>query len=387
MTSHRRFQSIASIIALAQLPLALRVFWRLSRTGRQRQAVPQRASNAIDQPTTVIVPVLNERERLAPCLVGLLAQPGAVEEILVVDGGSTDGTQDLVRDFTARDSRVRLIDASPVPTDWNGKAWGLQRGLDHARAQSKWILTIDADVRPRAELTTSLLAFAHETGLSALSVATRQQIETRGEGLVHPSLLTTLVYRFGIPGSVAKQPHDVQANGQCFLIGRDLLCCVGGFAVVKGSICEDVTLAREVVASGHEVGFFEAGDLVNVRMYADGWTTLREWPRSLPMRDRFFGWRGVLGLLEVFAIQALPLPLLAWFRLIGAPRWTTSFETILTISRLGVLVGTRRAYHRPPWTYWLSPLLDMTASTLLLASTMRRRYVWRGRSLARGGTS
>ena len=47
---------------------------------------------------------------------------------------------------------MRMVDASPIPTGWNGKAHGLQVGLDRADPSSAWILTIDADVRPAPAL-------------------------------------------------------------------------------------------------------------------------------------------------------------------------------------------------------------------------------------------
>ncbi len=333
----------------------------------------------------VIVPVLNEVNRLAPCLEGLSAQGSEVAQILVVDGGSLDGTQELVRSIAQRDSRIQLIDASPIPVDWNGKAWGLQCGLQARDGSTSWILTIDADVRPRPKLTRSLLDYARMRRLAVLSVATRQEIETLGEGLVHPAFLTTLVYRFGIPGCITHKPAEIQANGQCFLVRPELLRAVGGFAAVKGSICEDVTLARLIAATGEPVGFFEAGDLVSARMYRDGWTTMREWPRSLPMRDRFFGWRDLVHLLEIVTIQSAPLPLLVIGKRARLPGWFTSLQAILLVTRLGVLIGTRRAYPHRPWTFWASPLFDLPASMLLLAGAMRRRFIWRGRALARGG--
>jgi hypothetical protein len=46
-----------------------------------------------------------------------------------------------------------------------------------------------------------------------------------------------------------------------------------------------------------------------------------------------------------------------------------------------VLAGTRRAYVRPSVLYWLSPLADIPAVGLLIASALRRRHVWRGRVL------
>ncbi len=381
----RRASLAAAIIAVPQALLGIRVLWRLLRTGMRAAVIPE-SGRAGTARVAVIVPVLNEADRLSPCLEGLTTQDSEVSQILVVDGGSVDGTQELVRSFASHDSRIRLIDASPIPDDWNGKAWGLQCGLEATDASILWILTIDADVRPRQALTRSLLDFARMRRLAMLSVATRQEIETLGEGLVHPSFLTTLVYRFGIPGNITHDPSNVQANGQCFLIRRELLQHVGEFAAVRGSICEDVTLARIVAASGEPVGFFEAGDLVSARMYSNGWSTLREWPRSLPMRDQFFGLADLLHLLEIVTVQSAPLPLLVLARVLGLPGWFATLQAILVITRAGVLVGIRRAYPRRPWTFWASPLFDMPATMLVMASTLRRRFTWRGRALARGGT-
>lgn len=72
---------------------------------------------------SVIVPVLDESPRIAACLHGLLSAGPEVGEILVADGGSRDGTIACVNAIAANNPRVRIVDASPVPAGWNGKAW------------------------------------------------------------------------------------------------------------------------------------------------------------------------------------------------------------------------------------------------------------------------
>jgi len=52
---------------------------------------------------------------------------------------------------------------------WNGKAWGLQEGIAHCARTTRWVLMIDAEVRPAAQLAGSLLAFALARQLAALS--------------------------------------------------------------------------------------------------------------------------------------------------------------------------------------------------------------------------
>jgi dolichol-phosphate mannosyltransferase len=374
---------LAGILAL-QGGLALRVVARLLRTRGGTQIVPSDAPSAAR--VSVVVPVVNERARLGACLEGLIAQPAEVREILVVDGGSSDGTVELVVSFAARDARVRVIDASPVPADWIGKAWGLENGLRASRDDSDVVLCIDADVRVSPLLVRSLLAHEPLAGVPALSVATRQVIAGAAQGLLHPSMLATLVYRFGSPGGATADAAQVQANGQCFMARRNVLLRSGAFRAARASLCEDITVARCLAASGHAVGFYEAGALVEAAMYADWRDAWRNWPRSLPMRDQYGGWRNALGLAEVALVQALPLPLLLIAWLAGAPWWALALPAALVAMRIGVLAGMVRAYVAPPWTYWLSPLADTAVAAAMLRSALRRRHGWRGRMYERAGT-
>ncbi len=374
-----------TLLLCVQALLATRVVWRLLRSAGGARITAEEARHASGEQVSVIVPVPNERQRLAPCLQGLTAQGPEVAEIVVVDGGSDDGTQQLVSLYTQRDPRVRLVETGPIPANWNGKAWGLQVGL--RSASSCWILTIDADVRPAPLLLPSLLGRAKRAGLAALSIATLQEIDTVAEALLHPSLLTTLVYRFGIPGKSYAQVNAVQANGQCFLFRREPLEACGGFQAAYNSICEDVTMARTLVARGYPVGFYEAGELVSVKMYVGWRDAWRNWSRSLPMHDHFSGLNTLLGWLEVLLVQALPLPLLLVLWLLRKRQnWFFRLNGVLLAVRLGVLCGTARAYRRRPWSYWLSPLCDLPVALQLGKSALQRRHVWRGRILVRGGS-
>ena len=167
-------------LVIVQAVLAVRVVVRMLRTanGRKLSIDPDNVS-----PTaciSVIVPVLNEFERLGTCLERLVACGSEVREILVVDGGSDDGTLAVVASFAAADARVRAIDAAPVPDDWNGKAWGLECGLRAASAASTWIATIDADVRIKPVLLETIVPWARRCAVSALSIATKQTSATAG---------------------------------------------------------------------------------------------------------------------------------------------------------------------------------------------------------------
>ncbi|MBA2277584.1 MAG: glycosyltransferase, partial [Chloroflexia bacterium] len=365
---------LLALLAFTQAIAAVRVVIRLARTANGRRI---EASDEVSRDSlAVIVPVLNEVDRLGPCLEGLGAQPGTVREIIVVDGGSTDGTQALVEAFAVRDQRIRLVDAAPVPAGWNGKAWGLVVGRRHLDPAVRWVLTIDADVRPAPGLAAALLAHARREGVGALSVATAQALSGPAEALLHPAMLTTLVYRYGIPGHRVVASDAVQANGQCFLLQTDVLDRAGGFASGRNSVCEDVTLARSVADAGELVGFYEAPGLIAAAMYAGWQDAWRNWPRSLPMRDRFAGRGWWVRMVEVTLAQGLPLPMLAvaGTRRGRAWRLLRLVNLVLLLTRLGTLAGTRRAYLTAPPTYWLSPLTDPLVVAALWRGALRRRH-------------
>jgi dolichol-phosphate mannosyltransferase len=377
---------IPGLFGALQVLLAFRVVYRLLRTAGGDRIEVSRESPP--EQVSVILPVVNEAARIQACLESLVAQPKTVAEILVVDGGSTDGTQSLVERYQSRDRRVRLVDASPVPGDWTGKAWGLYLGFKNSDARSRWVLFIDADVRCSPLLVPSLLAHAERTGVSTFSVATRQHLAGWADALLHPALLTTLVYRFGMPGKATRNLHRVQANGQCFFSRRETLSRTDAFRAAQGSFCDDFTMVRKLAECGEPSGFYESDGLVGVKMYATWQETWRNWPRSLPTQDRYFNWHEATGLLEVLLVQSLPLPLIGVTRLLSAPGWLVALNIGLAVTRLGVLIGAARAYESRPWTYWLSPLLDLPVALRLITSALKCRQVWRGRVYVRrpGGT-
>ena len=373
------------LFILIQLVLAIRVIVRfLSTTGGTTIVVEPRAWIP-DGSISVVVPVFNEFDRLGSCLDKLIGCGREVREILVVDGGSTDGTQKIIQSYAQTDPRVRAIDATPTPAGWNGKAWNLECGLLASSPDSKWIATIDADVRVRPALLHAMVDHAQNRKVKALSVATKQELSDLASGIVHPSMLTTLVYRFGLPGKATKVVRDVQANGQCFLALRDLLIATNAFARARTSVCEDVTVARLIAKAGHRVGFYEAGELAVVRMHESWRQTWRNWPRSLTLRDGIAPRDNALGLAEVVFVQALPLAVLIGLALLGHASLQRSaafgVNEILLVLRIGVLAGARRAYRNSAWTYWLSVFADLPVAAVLLASALRRRHTWRGRPL------
>lgn len=103
---------------------------------------------------SVVVPVLNEEETLPELsrrLRSVLQAAGLSYEVIFVDDASTDGSLDLLREFSRQDSRISYISL----TRTFGQAAALAAGQRAARGLG--VLTIDADLQNPPEDIPALL--------------------------------------------------------------------------------------------------------------------------------------------------------------------------------------------------------------------------------------
>src|SRR6185312_8674509 len=84
---------------------------RALRTGPSGRRARATRTHSVHMRATVLVPVLDEARHLERALGTAAAQQldGGLE-ILVIDGGSTDGSRDLVARMALDDPRIHLLD-------------------------------------------------------------------------------------------------------------------------------------------------------------------------------------------------------------------------------------------------------------------------------------
>ncbi len=58
---------------------------------------------------SIVIPLFNTKDYIAETIESVLKQSYKNIELIVVDDCSTDGSYELVEDFSKRDSRVKLI--------------------------------------------------------------------------------------------------------------------------------------------------------------------------------------------------------------------------------------------------------------------------------------
>ena len=381
------------LILLAQVPASFIVLSRLFKAANGRFILqPQPPTPDLLGTVSVVVPTLNEAERISPCLSGLTRQSYEVREILVVDSRSTDGTREMVEAAAQRDPRFRLVTDDPLPPGWVGRPYALHTGFLNSSPKSEWVLGVDADTQPSPALAATLVKTAIAQNYDLISLSCRFILKYPGELWLQPALLITLIYRFGPPDACPASPERVMANGQCFLCRRSVLEAMEGYTTAKGSFCDDVTLARNVAAQGYKVGFLDGANLLKVRMYDGLRDTWSGWGRSLDLKDASSAGQlwGELGLL--LAVQGLPLPIL----LLGLGFWgilplsdpfvpillgLNLFWLMVRFALCGAIAGSYDlSVASQKWIFWLSPLADPLAVVRLFISANRRPTRWRGRT-------
>lgn len=110
-------------------------------------------------PVSVVIPTLDEASRIEAAVRRL----AWADEVIVVDGGSSDGTPQL-----ARDAGARVLTLT-------GRTIGAQRNAGSAAARNRWILALDADEAVSDELREEIagVARAPATPYTAYRVPSR----------------------------------------------------------------------------------------------------------------------------------------------------------------------------------------------------------------------
>ena len=377
------FQGTATLILLSRL---------VKGAIRRPPLAPQVATPQQSGVVSILIPTLNEVDRIAPCLGGLSQQGNEVREIIVIDSNSQDGTRDRVKDAAETDPRLRLITDDPLPAGWVGRPWALHNGFLASSADSEWILGIDADTEPQPGLVASSIDAAIAEGYDLVSLSPQFILNYPGEWWFQPALLMTLLYRFDAAGVRNQSPDRVMANGQCFLCRRSVLVQLDGYTSAAASFCDDVTLARTAAKQGFKVGFLDGAKVIRVRMYTGMAQTWREWGRSIDLKDATTPLQLAGDLALLLLTQALPLPLtLIFWSNFG---WEYSDLTVklaiglnlfLVTIRCALLLAIYPSYYRPDrfapaaWLFWLSPFADPLAVLRIFLSAFQTPKQWRGR--------
>jgi glycosyltransferase involved in cell wall biosynthesis len=171
---------------------------------------------------SVIVPNYNNRQYLESCLDSVLSQDYTDLEVIVIDDCSTDGSEEIIREYSSRDERI-----VPVFNEKNlGVAVNRHKGI--LRAGGMYITTLDSD---DIFLRTDKLSREHEVMQAKVAAGIRNGIVFSGI-----LLLKADGSRLGIQGSNIQEGdilnHIVRRScliPRDFLFSREQYVAAGGF--------------------------------------------------------------------------------------------------------------------------------------------------------------
>ncbi len=187
---------------------------------------------------TVVIPTLNEEGNLARCLGALAAQTFGDFEVVVVDGGSSDGTVEVARSLGARVIAVRE----------RGIARARQAGFEAAAGEI--VASTDADAEPPRDWLARLIApFSDPEVVAACGPFRYGGWWDLLSGNRLSNAMRPLLFRVGF----------TPLPGPNFAVRREAFLAVGGFRLPDGSFprgypdYEDVLLGLKLRRRGKVV--------------------------------------------------------------------------------------------------------------------------------------
>ena len=202
---------------------------------------------------SVIVPVLDEAERLGGALAPLQAERGGRLEIIVVDGGSRDNSLEIARPLCDR-----------VLMSRRGRARQMNAGARAARGDTLLFLHADTRLTPPAR-----------ARLSALEQSPwgRFDVTLKGREPLFRLISTLMNLRSRLTG--------IATGDQAIFVRRDLFWRIGGYPEI--ALMEDLALSRHLKNHARPV-------------------CLRE---TIEVSARYWRQRGIIrGILTMWAVRA-----------------------------------------------------------------------------------
>ena len=106
---------------------------------------------------TIIMPSLNVKTYIRQCMESVINQTLKEIEIICVDAGSDDGTLEILQEYAAKDSRIRLIHSEK-------KSYGYQVNIGFDEAKADYIGIVETDDYIKSDMFDRLYSAAANAG-------------------------------------------------------------------------------------------------------------------------------------------------------------------------------------------------------------------------------
>ena len=213
---------------------------------------------------SLVVPIYNEASQIEALMGRLILLAPDVKDIILVDGGSQDGTYQIVKD-AVQGTSIRLLNSE------KGRAHQMNRGAEQSRGS--WLFFLHADT----ELTINHIR--HALDEATLHHWGRFDVRLSGKATGLRMVERMMNWRSRFSG--------IATGDQCIFVRKALFDELGGFASMP--LMEDIELSKRLCKQHKPVCIDFKVTTSSRKWEADGlWPTI-----FLMWKLRFAYWRGV----------------------------------------------------------------------------------------------
>lgn len=307
----------------------------------------------------IVVPTLNESVHIGPLLDALLVEAVVLDALIVVaDGGSTDGTQDIVAAKAEGEPRIVLIH-----NPGRIQSAAINLAVAQFGRTDGYLIRIDAHGTYPADYCRKLVAEAQERGVSSIVVP----MTTKGQVPFQRAVATAQNSPIGTGGSAhrtGKGPGLVD-HGHHALMRVDAFRAVGGYDETF-RFNEDAELDHRLRLSGYDIWLTDRTGMIY-------------YPRATMagLFKQYFGYGGgrarniLKHRMRPRLRQVAPLAILPVVLLAGLSIWHWMFLVPLALWGLGCIglgiFAARKFYPDYGMPLLLSPLVGWAAMIMHFA--------------------
>ena len=323
---------------------------------------------------SVLIPARNEAANIENILTDLIRQSYQNIEIIVCNDHSEDDTELLVQKMISIDSRIKLIESSPLEIGWLGKNWACYQ-LSKV-AQGEYYLFIDADVRIEENIIPKTIQHLTQHHLGLLSIFPKQTMKSLGEYCTVPLMhyiLTTLLPLILV--RVSKFSSLSAANGQFMLFDSSVYKKQEPHLTMKSEKVEDIKIARDYKEKGIKVACITGIQEVSCRMYRSYREGISGFSKNMVT---FFG-NSYLLAFTFWSLTTLSLFIVPYY---GDPLLVVLFFSLFLGSKILFSITSRQ-------NIFLNIILTLpqhiTMLSILIQSYINKytkKQQWKGRSIS-----
>lgn len=309
---------------------------------------------------SVIVTVLNEVGSVDSLIKALTAQSYLPREVIVVDGGSTDGTWDKLQQLARKSKKISLV----VEQKCGNRSVGRNRAVQLAK--SPWIAITDAGCVPDQDWLEELVK-AVDGGL-CFDCAQHDNRTEIVSGYFYPLTKTGLEQAFSC--YALAMPRVIKAGfmlptTRSMLIKKSVLTKLGGFDQSL-SDNEDYALARKMLRANLKE------KIVFTPRARVGWMPHRTWSKFVRTIYRFARGDAYAGLwrpkvLLIFGRYLFAFTLFLFYLLTNDQSYLFALVLLMI---LYLLWSIAKNYRYAPSGWFYLPILQLVADAVVMIGTI-----------------